>query len=74
MYTAQLKGLSRRVKLLGQGHIYIYVCMHVCIYIHCSVLLAAKALGALPPSESRDALINLCFMVLNRTALARVKG
>jgi len=30
--------------------------------------LAAEALGALPPSESRDALINLCFMVLNRTA------
>lgn len=29
---------------------------------------AADALGVLPPSEARDALLHLCFMVLNRSA------
>jgi geranylgeranyl pyrophosphate synthase len=29
---------------------------------------AADALGVLPPSDARDALLHLCFMVLNRTA------
>jgi len=29
---------------------------------------AADALGVFPPSDARDALLNLCFMVLNRSA------